>query len=810
MVATVLAILPPLLYPFLGLLAALAVLRGGFGRSLEEAGWSVYLVFFALVCAALVSSVLAGVAARGVRVPAAVGLFVAVTPWLCGLAGMRFGMLQAGQVVAFADRAGRGLLMSKGFSEAITARLFGAWSTASLAAALGLSLAIGAAAQRAQNRRWAFAGVGLLLALPVVGVVGYAAADHTLGRELIFVALLAVETLVALPLAAGAAAGDAPHGRAASMASASVAALFVAWLAGAAALGSELTHEAFGALPNVDVASRASVLTAALAEARVESILRWVGGAALALATLVVAGWAATRARPSAGRLVGGAALVVIGGLALGTDAFARAASEREVAAAARSPWSEVAGFVPQELTEAREVDASPNGATLVLGVDGLTVAGEHVPASALVTDAGMARVAALVRAQVNAPGPYGDDESPEWLPAREDDVGGDGLGQPPRPLGPRPSASPAVAVAIDARVSAAVLRAFARGAARGGVHSLLLAGVSGRDEGVPGARETIAAASPAVAAMLDTVTEAPLLLETSLPLGFADRDDVLLHAILGAAEAGQFTARAGSPAAPLSYPMRAHTEDSVIGPPSARASVAYLALAGDATARSLAAAMRGAAASGHRALLAAGELPGHPEHAAAEADGDVTRAIIELRRRGDPGVAGDELRALLEQLGGDGGRFAGPNADEGLGYLGMLPNGSGEVDAPRSTTVLAGEPTVRGALSPEVVRRVVRRHVEEVRYCYERALAGHPGLAGRVTVQLVVGPYGAVSTSAVSSSTLRDVTAEQCVAAAARRWAFPSPADNNVVAVDCPFTLTPTAPPAPALGRGGMEGASS
>ena len=96
------------------------------------------------------------------------------------------------------------------------------------------------------------------------------------------------------------------------------------------------------------------------------------------------------------------------------------------------------------------------------------------------------------------------------------------------------------------------------------------------------------------------------------------------------------------------------------------------------------------------------------------------------------------------------------------------------------------------GSLSKEVIRRVIRRHLNEVRYCYERQLGAQPDLAGRVTVSFIIAPTGAVQSSGVRSSTLGNAGVDNCIARAARRWSFPQPEGGGVVAVNYPFVLSP------------------
>jgi TonB family protein len=103
---------------------------------------------------------------------------------------------------------------------------------------------------------------------------------------------------------------------------------------------------------------------------------------------------------------------------------------------------------------------------------------------------------------------------------------------------------------------------------------------------------------------------------------------------------------------------------------------------------------------------------------------------------------------------------------------------------------VMPGTVKARGRLDKEIIRRVIRSHLKEVKYCYETELVKKPDLYGRLTVQFTITPTGAVSSSAIEQSTVGNRNVEQCVAAAVRRWTFPQPEDGGVVLVNYPFVL--------------------
>lgn len=103
---------------------------------------------------------------------------------------------------------------------------------------------------------------------------------------------------------------------------------------------------------------------------------------------------------------------------------------------------------------------------------------------------------------------------------------------------------------------------------------------------------------------------------------------------------------------------------------------------------------------------------------------------------------------------------------------------------------IRSGNADVRGSLSKEVIRRVIQRHLNEVRFCYEQELNARPDLSGRVAVKFIISPSGAVQAANVESSTLGSPKAENCIASAVRRWTFPAPDGGGIVIVSYPFVL--------------------
>lgn len=110
---------------------------------------------------------------------------------------------------------------------------------------------------------------------------------------------------------------------------------------------------------------------------------------------------------------------------------------------------------------------------------------------------------------------------------------------------------------------------------------------------------------------------------------------------------------------------------------------------------------------------------------------------------------------------------------------------------AARVPRLRSSRPEVRGALDPSLIRRVVRRHTNETRHCFERALQSQPNLEGRIQAQFIISPDGAVTTANIQSSTLRHQAAEACVLSVVRRMTFPATPHGNISIVTYPWVFS-------------------
>lgn len=147
--------------------------------------------------------------------------------------------------------------------------------------------------------------------------------------------------------------------------------------------------------------------------------------------------------------------------------------------------------------------------------------------------------------------------------------------------------------------------------------------------------------------------------------------------------------------------------------------------------------------------------------------------------------------------LGARGGGSGGGGTALGIGGLGRSGSGrgaggSGEFDlggrGKDTTRFVPGKTTILGGLSQEVVGRIIRRHWNEIKYCYEKELAKDPNLYGKVAIYFEIGPVGDVATATIKETTMGNSEAENCMLAQVKRWKFPAPQGGGIVQVTYPF----------------------
>ena len=177
---------------------------------------------------------------------------------------------------------------------------------------------------------------------------------------------------------------------------------------------------------------------------------------------------------------------------------------------------------------------------------------------------------------------------------------------------------------------------------------------------------------------------------------------------------------------------------------------------------------------------------------------------------RAEPAASGDlAVDSARASAGGVVGDLAGSEigGDMALGNMGTVGDGGGRGDehgigsggllgARSAMAILNERCTVSGGYDKDLVRRVVRAHMNEVRGCYERRLEHDGRLAGRVNASFRFDHTGFVMSASaqpedfLGGPTEADQVAE-CIQSAIRRWEFPRPPVGSVITVRYPFLLT-------------------
>ncbi len=152
-------------------------------------------------------------------------------------------------------------------------------------------------------------------------------------------------------------------------------------------------------------------------------------------------------------------------------------------------------------------------------------------------------------------------------------------------------------------------------------------------------------------------------------------------------------------------------------------------------------------------------------------------------------GGGGVSERGLGTGQGGIGTAGRGGGKGGGGGY--GRNEGRIEERATRIPSVIPGRPVVTGSLDKEIIRRVIRKHRREIKYCYEQELIKNKNLAGKVVVEVTVASTGAVVAAVKRSSTLNNSKVERCMTSKIRRWIFPEPNGGGIVRVSYPFVFS-------------------
>ncbi len=113
--------------------------------------------------------------------------------------------------------------------------------------------------------------------------------------------------------------------------------------------------------------------------------------------------------------------------------------------------------------------------------------------------------------------------------------------------------------------------------------------------------------------------------------------------------------------------------------------------------------------------------------------------------------------------------------------------------DEPEMVAVFAASASApdagQGGLSKDVIAKVIRRHQNEIKFCYEQK---PQQLTGKVAVHFWIEADGLVKEAAVAETTLQNATVEQCMVGRIVKWRFPEPLGGGKVSVTFPWIFLP------------------
>ena len=98
----------------------------------------------------------------------------------------------------------------------------------------------------------------------------------------------------------------------------------------------------------------------------------------------------------------------------------------------------------------------------------------------------------------------------------------------------------------------------------------------------------------------------------------------------------------------------------------------------------------------------------------------------------------------------------------------------------------------VKGPLAPAVIEREIANHRADLEQCYQRQLASHPALAGRIVVHWNVDTTGAVVEQCITEDTVGDAALLACVNHLVAATRYPAPPTAATVFYPFLFTANP------------------
>ncbi len=124
---------------------------------------------------------------------------------------------------------------------------------------------------------------------------------------------------------------------------------------------------------------------------------------------------------------------------------------------------------------------------------------------------------------------------------------------------------------------------------------------------------------------------------------------------------------------------------------------------------------------------------------------------------------------------------------DSGKGFEGLASKGSVSVPG------IPAEKVALSIINPDEIRRLLREHIPQFRYCYQNELdrsKNVDGVSGRVNFRFKIGPGGKVVSSNITSEDFTSDKVRDCIKDVLHGITFPSPAGGKTVEVSQPMNF--------------------
>ncbi|MFH1631664.1 MAG: AgmX/PglI C-terminal domain-containing protein [bacterium] len=134
---------------------------------------------------------------------------------------------------------------------------------------------------------------------------------------------------------------------------------------------------------------------------------------------------------------------------------------------------------------------------------------------------------------------------------------------------------------------------------------------------------------------------------------------------------------------------------------------------------------------------------------------------------------------------GGIGGLIGTKGTQIGSGGLSSQGSGLGSIG-------IGNDKMIMGALDKSLIDAVIKRNMNQVRYCYQRELNQNLTLSGRIEVRFAIYKDGSVINAAIESTTMNSAVVEECITHEFMEFKFPQPKGGGIVVETTPFDFSP------------------